>query len=246
MDVARNALVAVVVGVVLLGLAGGLTAYQEPRECSTDVDPAGDNAPADATVLQYSELSPQGQSVFDRARSQDGSVTVTGDNCPADFDYTAGQNRYVVEKGGERFVVETFENDLIPQVGIAIAALLLLALTVTAVGVASHDRTDDILPLIAAGGGAVAGVVTAAGATWVDGLLWPAVGVTLLAAAGVLVVAGLTYRARRAAGVAVAAVLSAPIAAVIGGKTIAAFVIGGISVGAPVLVGVAFAIQYVR
>jgi hypothetical protein len=246
MDVARNALLAIVVGVVFIGLAAGVTAYQEPRECSTSVNPAAEDGSLDySTVLQYSELSSQGKAVFDRARTEDGSVTVTGDACPADFDYTAGQSRYVVEKGGEQYAVRTYKNDLVPQVGVAVASLILLALTITGVGIAGRTRSDTRLPLIAAGTGVVVGGVTTASVT-AGSLVWHAAGLSLVAAAGLLVGAGLTYRARYALGVAVAAVLTGPVAAVVGVKTIAAFVIGVTSVAAPVLVGIGVAIQYFR
>lgn len=246
MDVARNALVAIAVGVILLGLAGGLVPFQEPRECSTNVEPAENTDTNDATERRYTELSPQGQAVFDRARGQAGSATVTGGACPTDFEYTAGRSRSVVEKDDQRYLVESYQNDLLPQDGIALASLVLLALTVTAIGIASVDQGDRRLPLVGAGAGVVGGGLTAAGLTAGGGLVWQAIGVCLVAAAGLFVGAGLTYRARRAAGVAVAAFLTAPVAAVLGVKTFAVFVVGVATVAAPVLVGIAFAVQYVR
>ena len=208
MSLARPALLALLVGVTLLASPALLLEFQEPRECANAVDPGPlPEGSASAPTVQYDDLSPDAKRAFDRARAADGSVTVYGERCPAEFDYTAQQHRYEVVADGERYVLTTYANDLLPEVPIAAGLLAFLGLCLAGLGLATRDDPGARFPTVAGGVGVLALAGTTA--TVVRGgtfAVLGAAGATALLTALVLVGAGVALRSRRA--LALGAVLS--------------------------------------
>lgn len=199
MNVARPALVAVLVGLAVLGSPAVLLQFQEPVECANDVDPASDAADvaSSAPVFQYAELSPDARTAFDRARSTPGSVTVTGDACPAEFEYGVDRSRSVVVQDDTRYVLTTYRNDLLPEVPIAAGVLAYLGLALVALGVLTRGDADARFPAWTAGVAATA-LIAVTAAVVLDQRIWLAVGWTGAVTAGTLVGAGVTLPARTA------------------------------------------------
>lgn len=199
MYASRSALVALLVGLALLASPALLLQYQEPNECANSVRPATDARDSGATlpVLQYDELSPAAKRAFDRARSADRSVTVYGEQCPAEFAYTADPHRYEVVADGSRYVLTTYANDLVPEVSIAAGVLAFLGLTLLGTGLVTRDESGSRFPAwIGAVGLATLAVVTAA--VVLDRKLWVAVGWAGVVTVVTLVGAGAALSPRRA------------------------------------------------
>lgn len=199
MDVSRPALVALLVGLALVASPALLIQFQEPAECANAVEPVTDTAARDAvvSVLGYDELSPNGQRAFDRALAADGSAIVYGERCPEEFDYTADQHRYEIQKDGSRYILTTYANDLVPEVPIASGVLAFLGLCLLGIGVATRDVPDARFPYLSGGVGLVTLVVVTT-AVVLDEQLWAAIGWTGVVTAGTLVGAGAALRPRRA------------------------------------------------
>ncbi|NHN40458.1 hypothetical protein G9C85_02250 [Halorubellus sp. JP-L1] len=199
MNVARPALVALLVGLALLGSPALLLQFQEPRECANHVDPASDAADvaADAPVLQYDELSPNAKRAFDRAQSGYGSVTVTGDACPEEFEYGVDRSQYVVVEDDTRYVLTTYQNDLLPEVPIAAGVLAYLGVALVGLAVGARSDPDARFSAWAGAVGATA-LVAVTAAVVLDQQLWLALGWTGLVTAGTLVGAGATLPPRTA------------------------------------------------
>lgn len=198
-NVARAALVAVFVGALALGSAAVLLQFQEPEECANDVEPASDAAyvPDTAPEFQYDELSSEGQRAFDRARAASSSVVVTGSACPPEFEYGADRNRYVVVENDTRYVLTTFQNDLLPEVPVAAGVLAYLGLALVVLGALARGDPDARFPALA-GVVAATAVVAVSAAVVLDQSLWLAVGWTGVVTGGTLLGAGATLPPRTA------------------------------------------------
>jgi hypothetical protein len=193
----RPALVALLVGVALLASPAVLLQFQEPAECMNAVDPAGSVKVDDSTpVFQYEDLSADAKRAFDRAQGAGRSVAVYGDRCPAEFTYSAGQERYVVVKNDSRYVLTTYENDLVPEVPIAAGTLALFGFALVGIGLATRDD-ESRFPLLTAAIGLLL-LVGVTIAVVLDQRVFTAVGVTGIATAGTLVAAGGALPPRRA------------------------------------------------
>lgn len=99
--------------------------------------------PAEVTVREYEDLSPEAQRAVNRALADpDGSATVYGEaNVPSEFFYSDyadyGQGIYVVEKSGTYYRLETFAGGGLFPTGIfKTAALVLVAAAVGVAGAA--------------------------------------------------------------------------------------------------------------
>jgi hypothetical protein len=198
MSVARAALVALLVGLTLLVSPAVLLQFQDPTECTNDVDRLEDGEErGDLPVRQYDDLSPTAKRAFDRARTADRSVTVTGERCPVAFDYGVDQSRYVVVEDDTRYLLTTYANDLVPETQLAAAVVAFLGLVVLGTGVAAYDDHDARGPAwLGAVGAATLAVVTAAVVLRERRLA--AVGGALAVTAAALVGAGAVLRPRRA------------------------------------------------
>lgn len=198
MSINRPALVALIVGVALLASPAALLQFQEPAECMNYVDPPGNVEVDDSTpVFQYEDLSADAKRAFDRAQGAGRSVAVYGDRCPAEFTYSAGQERYVVVKNDSRYVLTTYENDLVPEVPIAAGALALFGLALVGIGLVTRDDAVTRFPLLAATIGLLL-LVAVTIAVVLDQRVFAAIGVTGVATAGTLVAAGGALPPRRA------------------------------------------------
>jgi hypothetical protein len=198
-NVARPALVALLVGVAVLGSPAVLLQFQEPQECANDVEPAADveDVPETAPVLQYESLSPDAQRAFERARTARGSDVVTGDACPEAFEYGVDRNHYVIVQDDSRYVLTTYQNDLLPEVWIAVGVLGYLGLTLVGLGLLARNDPDARFPAWFAGVGATA-LLAVTAAVVLDRQFWPALGWAALVTAGGFVGAGATLPTRRA------------------------------------------------
>lgn len=196
MDLARPALLALLVGATLLASPALLLQFQDPTECATDVTRVTDADQPTAGTFQYADLSPAAQRVFDRALASDGSVVVTGAACPSEFTYSASTERYEITKDGTRYVLTAFANDLVPEVPIAAGALAFLGLCVLGTGLAAFDRATR-LPAVLGAVGLVTGLLVTASVV-LDRLVFAAIGVTILVTLCTLVVAGVAVPTRRA------------------------------------------------
>lgn len=198
MSVARPALVALLVGLTLLVSPAVLLQFQEPAECANDVDRLEDGEErGDLPVRQYDDLSPTAKRAFDRARTVDRSVTVTGERCPAAFEYGVDQSRYVVVEDDTRYLLTTYDNDLLPETQLAAVVVAFLGLVVLGTGVAAYDDHDARGPAwLGAVGAATLVVVTAAVVLRERRLA--VVGGALAVTAATLVGAGAALRPRRA------------------------------------------------
>lgn len=199
MNVARPALVALLVGLALLGSPAVLLQFQEPAECSTDVQPADDfeEAASSAPEFRYDELSPAAKRAFDQAKSARSSVTVTGENCPAEFEYGPGRTRYVVVQDDARYVLTTYQGDLLPEVPIAAGVLAYLGLALAGLGVVARNDPDARFPTAIGLVGATA-LLAVTAAVVLDQQLWPAVGWAGLVTGGAFVGIGATLAPRDA------------------------------------------------
>lgn len=205
MSLARPALLALLVGLAVLASPALLLQFQAPTECANSVDPGPAPAEASAPVFQYEDLSPDAKRAFDRARSAQGSVTVTGSDCPEEFEYSPQRQRYEIVRDDSRYVLTTYANDLLPEVPIAAGVLAFLGLAVTGIGLATRDDPDARFPMLAGVGGLVAlatstAAVVAGGTTWV----LAAAGGTVLLTAATLLGAGVALPRRRALALGVA------------------------------------------
>jgi len=198
-NVARPALVALLVGVAVLGSPAVLLQFQEPRECANDVDPTSDVAdvPESAPVLQYESLSPDAQRAFERARTTSGSDIVTGDACPEAFEYGVDRTQYVIVQDDSRYVLTTYQNDLLPEVLIAVAVLGYLGLALVGLGLLTRTDPDARFPARIAAVAATA-LLAVTAAVVLGERLWVAVGWTGLVTAGAFVGAGATLTTRTA------------------------------------------------
>lgn len=199
MYVSRPALVALLIGLTLVVSPVLLLQFQEPNECANHVEPATAAAESAAAVpvLQYDELSPDAKRTFDQAQSADGSVIVYGEQCPAEFSYTAAQNQYEIVTDDSRYRLTTYANDLLPEVPIAAGVLAFLGLGGLGTGLATRDDSQARFPMWV-GAVAVATFVGVAAAVVLDQQLWVAIGWTVLVTAVTLVGAGAALRPRRA------------------------------------------------
>lgn len=199
MDVARPALVALLVGLALLISPALLLQFQEPNECANRVDPVADADRSEATVstLQYDDLSPTAKRAFDRAQSADSSVTVYGEQCPNEFSYTADQKRYEIVKDGSHYILTTYANDLLPEVAIAAGILAFLGLGLFGIGLATRDESEVRFP-VWVGVVGLGTLLVVSAAVVLDQKLWIAMGWTVLVTAITLVGAGAALRPRRA------------------------------------------------
>lgn len=199
MRFARPALVALLVGLVVLASPAVLLQFQEPTECANAVEPATEAGDVGGTapVLQYDELSPDAKRAFDRAQSSDSSVIVYGERCPEEFSYTAGRNRYEIVKDGSRYMLTTYANDLIPEVPIAAGVLAFLGLGILGIGLATRDDPEARFP-VWVGTVGVATLVVVTAAVVLDRGVWMAISLTGLVTAVTFVGAGAALRPRRA------------------------------------------------
>lgn len=199
MHVSRPALVALLIGLTLLASPALLLQFQEPNECANAVDPVTDAEQREATtaVFQYDELSPDAKRAFDRAQAADSSVIVYGEQCPAEFSYTADQKRYEIVKDGSRYILTTYANDLLPEVPIAAGVLAFFGLGLLGIGLATRDEHEVRYPVWSGAVGLVTLILVAA-AVVLDQQLWAAIGWTGLVTAVTIVGAGATLRPRRA------------------------------------------------
>lgn len=198
MSLPRRALLVLLVGLAVLASSPVLVQFQEPKECANSVEPlSDDDADVDRPVYQYEELSPAAQRAFDRARSASGSVIVTGTDCPAEFTYSAGQEQYEIVKDDSRYVLRTYENDLVPEVLITVALTALLGLCLVGVGLITRDDPAARFPLLAAAVGTVTLVVVTVAVVLGQQVLLAAAGVALVTA-GILVATGAAVPPRRA------------------------------------------------
>ena len=199
MNVARPALVALLVGVAVLGSPAVLLQFQDPQECANDVDPAADvgDVPEAAPVLQYESLSPDARRAFESARAAAGSDVVTGEACPEAFEYGVDRNRYVIVQDDSRYVLTTYQNDLLPEVWIAAAVLGYLGLTLVGLGLLTRNDPDARFPAWFAAVGATA-LLAVTAAVVLDRQFWPALGWTGVVTAGGFVGAGATLPTRSA------------------------------------------------
>lgn len=195
--ISRPALVALIVGLALLSSPALLLQFQEPAECMNDVDPVENAEVSGSTpVFQYEELSPDAKRAFDRAQGAGRSVAVYGERCPAEFTYSAGQERYVVVKDETRYVLTTFANDLLPEVVIVAGLLAVLGLVIGGTGVAAYDD-EARFPYWFGALGLLTLVAVTLAVVLREQLLAVSGGVVLLTA-GSLVGAGAAIRPRRA------------------------------------------------
>lgn len=221
MSVPRHAIVALLVGLVLLASTPVLLQFEEPRACANAVEPLEGAAVEESLPeVQYGELSPTGQRAFDTAQTASGSAIVTGEDCPQEFTYSVSRERYVVVKDDSRYVLTTYLNDLLPQVTIAVGALGFLAFTLLGVGVASRRATDAWFPEVAAAVALVTLVAVSGTIALGQGQL-AAIAWTLLLTALTLVGAGATLEPRE--GLLVIGIVSVLLAT-------ATFPLGGVSV----------------
>lgn len=199
MYVSRSALVVLLIGLALLVSPALLLQFQEPNECANHVEPATDIADSASTVpvLQYDELSPDAKRAFDRAQSAEGSAIVYGEQCPAEFSYTADQNRYEIVTDDSRYLLTTYANDLVPEVPIAAGVLAFLGLGLLGIGLATRGDSGARFP-VWIGAVAVATFAVVAAAVVLGQQLWVAIGWTVLVTAITLVGAGAALRPRRA------------------------------------------------
>ena len=199
MQIARPAIAALLIGLVLLASPALLLQFQEPNECANSVDAATEtkDTGATASVFQYEELSPNAKRAFDRAQSADRSVIVYGEQCPGEFSYTADQGRYEIVKDGSRYLLTTYANDLIPEVPIAAGLLAYLGLSLIGIGLSTRDDPDARFPVwVGAVGLATLVVVTAA--VVLDSWLWMGIGWMGIVTAVTLVGVGAAFRPRPA------------------------------------------------
>jgi len=167
--------------------------------CSNDVDPASDvqDVDASAPVYEYQELSPEAKRAFDRARSAEGSVTTDDGACPEEFDYGVDRGQYVIVQGDSRYVLTTYDDDLLPEVPIAAGSVAYLGVALVGIGLATRRDRDARYPALIAVVGATA-LVAVTAAVVLDQALWYAVGWTWVVTAGTFVGAGATLRLRSA------------------------------------------------
>lgn len=199
MHVSRPALVALLIGLTLLASPALLLQFQEPNECANYVEPVTDAEQREAitAVFQYEELSSDAKRAFDRARAAGNSVIVYGEQCPAEFSYTADQKRYEIVKDDSRYILTTYANDLLPEVPIAAGVLAFLGLGLLGIGLATRDEPEARFPVWSGVVGLVTLILVVA-AVVLDQQLWAAIGWTGLVTAGTLVGAGNALRSRRA------------------------------------------------
>lgn len=199
MAVSRAALVALLVGLTLLVSPALLLQFQEPKECANALDPVAESemsVSVDAT-FQYAELSPEAKHAFDRARATDGSVTVSGEQCPEEFSYTPDRKRYEIVEDGSRYVLTTYANDIVPEVKIATGVLAYLGVVLLGIGLVTRDRSGARFP----GWMGVVGLssfVVVTGAVVLDQHVWAAMGWTAIVTAVAFVGVGAAVRPRRA------------------------------------------------
>jgi hypothetical protein len=212
-NVARPALAAFVVGLAVLGSPAVLLQFQDPQECANDVDPASEaeDVPASAPVLQYESLSPDAQRAFESARTARGSDVVTGEACPGSFEYGVDRSQYVIVQDDSRYVLTTYQNDLLPEVWIAAGVLADLGVTLVGVGILTRRNPDARFPVGLAAVGATA-LLAVTAAVVLDQQLWFALGWTGVVTAGAFVGAGATLPTRTA-GVLGAALAVLPLVA---------------------------------
>lgn len=199
MSLSRHVLIALLIGLALLVSPALLLQFQEPTECANSVAPETEIGQIEdaISVHQYEDLSPDAQRAFDRAQSADGSVIVTGDQCPEEFSYTADQHRYEIVKDDSRYVLTTYANDLIPEVPIAAGLVAFLGMTLIGIGFATYNEPEAQFPVWV---GAVSLVTLAAVTATVvlDQQLWLAISGTSLVAVLTLVGSGAALPPRRA------------------------------------------------
>ncbi|MFC5368355.1 hypothetical protein [Salinirubrum litoreum] len=154
--------------------------------------------PADVTVQQYDDLSPEARQAIDSAlASDDGTAVVRGEaNEPPEFAYSDttfwGDGRYAVEKNGEHYELTTYAAGGIDVSPITERLLQLLGLFVGVAGIVGvHDGRERTATAVA-GVAAVplfGTVIHSVGLAEVDALvLFSALGAFCVAVAGVGVV----------------------------------------------------------
>lgn len=110
-------LFAVAVAGLLLAGSGALFPHAgETKYPHTVEEVPADDVPAEATVIDYESLSPEGQRVIDEgAASADGDVTLYGEG-PEAFSYTdtsgLGEDVFYVRQGSTHYRVETYTGGL--------------------------------------------------------------------------------------------------------------------------------------